>query len=893
MQDTLQDNLDSPAGLSATVTVMLSASGGLQLPPTDQYGACPLGYAGLRLLGQAADREDRNVHVAARALAPELEQYELEEIETLLASLSQRGLLVPEPGQAPAAMPPIAPASDWEPADYTRGEWLVELPLVLAVTARGFEVVSHQGRVRICLTAEELVAVACLRQPVSLAAALEAHQQVCAGHALDQSEYRALMTRLDQAALLQSVSSASAGTDFATIQQQVLLKRMNAVTEVMDGYVQKKNLAERRRREEQGQYRVPVVPVCTQRAMPPLALGMIVAAARAHENGALAEHYWFVMDWESRVIRLQQYAREPSIYIFSSYIWSHVRNLALSEQIKQFNPNVLTVHGGPDVPKYPADVEAYFRDYPHVDVVVHGEGEETFSHLLDVMRGHIGEASVDLAPLKHVPGLTFRLGGDIIRTAPRPQIRDLDTIPSPLLDGTFEAYELAGKKSEMSMTIETNRGCPYGCTFCDWGSATASKVRRFDMARVFAELEWCARNRVANVFVADANFGIYERDVDITRKVAELKREYGYPLVFTTNYAKNKVKYLRQIVEILAEADILTEGLLSLQSMDDQTLSVIDRSNIKTEKYDELAREFRKAGLPLFVDIMLGLPGSTRQSFASDLQQCVDREVTARVFQTEMLVNSPMNAPEYKEKYRIETANAASGEMFVSKVDESTGLGRAMVVACSSFSREDYMEMLGLRQAYRLFENFGVLRQVSRFVRRETGVQEVAFIEHLRQTVSGAPERWPYLAFTLRSLLAISMPPVSWHLLMEEVHQFLLAYYPIEDDSALHTVLAVQAALLPARDRKFPTEVSLPHDYAAWYQAMVQAKDEGYLQDWENKVPRLREFPPATMEVRDPGRVCTVLLGYNSDGDLSGDWELQSPVSRGMPKRYLEYAESA
>ena len=130
---------------------------------------------------------------------------------------------------------------------------------------------------------------------------------------------------------------------------------------------------------------------------------------------------------------------------------------------------------------------------------------------------------------------------------------------------------------------------------------------------------------------ADANFGIFERDVDIARHVAALKERHGYPKQFATNYAKNTVKHLEQIVEIVADAGIVTEGLLSLQTTDADTLSVIDRTNIKLDKYEELARAFRRAKLPLFGDLMLGLPGSTVDSFRNDLQMCVDTEVAGKV----------------------------------------------------------------------------------------------------------------------------------------------------------------------------------------------------------------------------------------------------------------------
>src|SRR5690606_1162319 len=142
--------------------------------------------------------------------------------------------------------------------------------------------------------------------------------------------------------------------------------------------------------------------------------------------------------------------------------------------------------------------------------------------------------------------------------------------------------------------------------------------------------------------------------VEIAEKVAAVKREYGFPRDCYTNFAKNTAKHLRKIVSIWAEAGILTNGLLSLQSVDPGTLSAIRRTNIKVEKYNELAEEFRKARLPLFVDLMVGLPGSTSDSFHADLQDCIDREVVAKIHPTTLLPNSPMNDPAYREEHKIE-----------------------------------------------------------------------------------------------------------------------------------------------------------------------------------------------------------------------------------------------
>jgi hypothetical protein len=332
----------------------------------------------------------------------------------------------------------------------------------------------------------------------------------------------------------------------------------------------------------------------------------------------------------------------------------------------------------------------------------------------------------------------------------------------------------------------------------------------------------------------------------------------------------------------LTEAGILTQGLLSLQSMDPDTLDTVERSNIKLEKYDELAREFRRAKLPLFVDLMLGLPGSTSASFRRDLQGCVDREVNAKVFQTELLVNSPMNDPAYRAQHRIETA--APFQCLVRSADGAEA-PRPFVVSTATFTRAEYADMLRLRRVFVLCENFGVLRQVARYVRQETGMLEVEFYERLRVDARHHRERWPTIAFAFDFSGVLGAAPASWRLFIDEVHGYLTRVLDLADDAALGSVLAVQHALLPARERRFPLTLELAHDYGAWHAAVLAAKDAG-TRDWPAAVPRLRTFPRATFTVDDPNGVSVRAVGYRIEDNLHADWELASPVSRVMPGEY-------
>ena len=608
---------------------------------------------------------------------------------------------------------------------------------------------------------------------------------------------------------------------------------------------------------DSGKNLVQVVPVNTQAGTAPASLGLLVAYAKEYQGGRLNDRYDFVPMFLIDESRIVERGITPGVFIFSNYLWTVEDSLRLSAAVKAVNPANITIHGGPSTPSYEKDCEQFFLDNPHVDIAVRGEGELTFSDILDKLDI---ENAGGLDVLKDVEGLTYRGATGVVRTGNRDRIADLNTIPSPYLTGLFDEF---GSVSAGAV-IETNRGCPYGCTFCDWGSATLSKVRRFELDRVYAELEWSAKHQIQDASIADANFGMLARDVAITEKIAELKSRYGYPRSVGINYAKNQVKYLRDIIRIMAEAGILTEGKVSLQSMDETTLQVIDRANIKLDKYNELAKEFRRADLPLAVEIMVGLPGATSAAFHNDLQQCTNRDVRAMLNNTTLLPNSPMNDPAYRKEHAIV---AAPGEM---------------LKETASYTREEWEGMNRLKIAYYLFDSYGLLRYVARFIRSEKGIGEVEFYDSVQKEARKNPGKWPVISTLLSTLEEYMAPPGSWGLYINEVQRYMVDHVGMNDDSALRTVLAVQHAQLPAADRQFPDLLELGHDFSAWWDTILVAREEGHRDDWEQHAPKLSEFAPGTLNVEDPNGVCLSELGKPLNSLLYSlrSWELDSSVAR-------------
>ncbi|MEZ5137977.1 MAG: radical SAM protein [Acidimicrobiales bacterium] len=733
---------------------------------------------------------------------------------------------------------------------------MLRTPLAAHPAEDGFEVVGHDGRRILALAVDELLELPGLASPRP------------AGEHVDRLARRAGSSTSRAVAIVDALAAHGLLAPAAEVPRARRSPDADraAVVAAFRAAALAREADEVRRRAAGAPRRTRVVPVSFTLG-PPLALGLIAPNLIHGDGGRLTERYDVRCDWEWDPRLLDLHAVEPLVLLGSAYVWSHVQVLEVARAVKARQPGSLVVLGGPDVPKRAEAAEAYLAAHPEVDVLVRGEGEQSAFELLDAL-GPLDEGA-HLAPLAGVDGLTYRCRGRIVRTGDRARMADLGAVPSPFLAGLFDTYAHAPLDQ---VILESNRGCPYGCTFCDWGSATQSRIRRHELDRVIAELRWCAAAEAEVVSFADANFGIFARDLELAAELARLHAEHGHPRGFGANFAKNTVKHLAPIIRTLVDAGIVNRGLLALQTTDEATLEAVARSNIKVERYDAIAAEMREAGLPFAVELMMGLPGQTAASFRADLQQCVDREVEGTVNPTTVLVNSPMNAPSYREVHRIETASPV-------------GPGQhALVVQTATFTREEYASMRRLRRAFLLCQNFGMTRHLDRLLRQETGLGEIDLLEQRLEAAVDDPderERYPNLHLLLGQRSDALVPPVSWAELVAELVDHATATYPEASRAAIEVAAEVQLAHLPAFDRHLPERLVLDHDYAAWFAEVVAAKEAGHHRDWPERVPRLATFGPGELLVDDPHGRAASHLGCSVDhGSLLASWEHRSAVSR-------------
>jgi radical SAM superfamily enzyme YgiQ (UPF0313 family) len=361
------------------------------------------------------------------------------------------------------------------------------------------------------------------------------------------------------------------------------------------------------------------------------------------ENYELGTFIWRRETIEDAVEML----KDSAIVGFSTYIWNRSYNNVLARELKKVNPDIFIMAGGPEPP---ITDPKFFERFPYIDVAVKQEGEISTKKILETLL-------VPGSSLKAVKGLLINDNGKIVDTGPGIRIENLDEIPSPYLTGVFD--ELMKKYPEIrwNITLESNRGCPYACTFCDWGSLTYNKVKKFGLERVYAELEWVGKNNCDFVSLTDANFGIFpERDSLIADKLIEVQKTYGVPRAYTISWAKNQKQEVVDIVRKLIYEGGAKIGLnLSVQTMDDNVLDIIKRKNLDTNKIEQVFELCEENNIPLYTELILGLPGETLETWKENFYKLFrsGNHTGITIYQAQLLENAEMNLSQ-KEEYKLE-----------------------------------------------------------------------------------------------------------------------------------------------------------------------------------------------------------------------------------------------
>ena len=390
----------------------------------------------------------------------------------------------------------------------------------------------------------------------------------------------------------------------------------------------------------------------------PFVSGLLCAYAKNHKKiTSIYDFSPFLFYRDKPELILEKY-KSPSIAAFSVSMWNEQLNLHIAEKVKQLYPECLIVFGGPQVP---FEAQSYFDRYWFIDISVRGEGEITFTEIL--------ERAIDSEDFSGIAGISWRdkkTGRYVKNAEERLSPKDLDKFPSPYLDGVYEYLFKKNDGLNFQAIIETNRGCPFNCSYCFWGQGGLSTKWRFhSLERFQSEIEWCGKHQIRYVFNADSNFGMHKRDYDIASCLVDTKTKYGYPEKFRACFGKNTDKRIFKIGMLLHENNLGKSVTLSRQTYCEQALENVRRKNIKRSTYNNLQMLFNEYGIPVYSEMILGLPGESYESWTNGIEQLLKSGLKNQLFVylCEVYPNTELADPEYQQKFGIITKKIELAEI--------------------------------------------------------------------------------------------------------------------------------------------------------------------------------------------------------------------------------------
>ena len=458
----------------------------------------------------------------------------------------------------------------------------------------------------------------------------------------------------------------------------------------------------------------------------PYGVGTIIANCRRYDEVTSEYAFPDIVFFREKLSDALTKLRDPYLVAFSCSVWNMEYNKALAKRIKEKYPDCLICFGGHSV----RTDGSLLNELPQVDILNFGEGEEVFAFLLKALvHGDISG----------VPSIAYRSGGAVICT-PKAPLCNLRVLPSPYLTGVFDP--LLAKYPDLTFlaVLETNRGCPYSCAYCDW--VTDKKMRFFPIERVKAEIRWLGEHKVAYCFCGDSNFGMFPRDVEIAEYLVKIKRELGYPDVFRPCYEKNSADRVFQICSILNREGMDKGATLAYQTLSPEALKNIGRQNLTMKHFSALVQRYHEAGIPTYSELILGLPGETKESFCLGICRLLEsgQHNSLSVYHCEVLPNAEMAKPAYIDKYGIQVIQVGFNHIHSApERDEEVPEYSYLVRATNTLSAEDWVYANLFSVCVQCFHALGILRYFAIWLNAEKNVRYYDFYTALLSFVMEDP----------------------------------------------------------------------------------------------------------------------------------------------------------
>ena len=324
--------------------------------------------------------------------------------------------------------------------------------------------------------------------------------------------------------------------------------------------------------------------------------------------------------WTEEQIVEEIAAYKPDILGYSLYVWNYEIFVATSKILKQMNPNLNVILGGPQVGDSPKDM---LKENPQADLIIVGDGEARFLKVL--------ESEMKAAELVKIPQIAYRLkDGEPVFTGGEHK-EDLSKIPSPYQLGAISLNDKAGH----TVIIETYRGCPFTCNYCVWGDFE-TKLNLFPIEQILGDIDVIYNNpNIKTVLFADAClFYTRERAKLIIDKIASCK--YKIPTFLSLDILVVNEEMVESLKKVHCHENSYNFGL---QSTNAETLDLAGRK-AKEELFIKKVAIIRDVDpdAEISFDLLYGLPGDNYGLFRETVEFALSLSVRKLYFSNLILL---------------------------------------------------------------------------------------------------------------------------------------------------------------------------------------------------------------------------------------------------------------
>ena len=359
-------------------------------------------------------------------------------------------------------------------------------------------------------------------------------------------------------------------------------------------------------------------------AMPPQFISnhgmrMVEASLRSAGIQDLELKVWDMQEANLGYIISQLLAYDPDVIGFSSYLWSFPFFVDIAREMKTDDPGRLMVFGGPCARPSMLDLEPYRNCLNCIDVLVINEGEYTFVDIVRLEnRNH--------ATLSRISGVAIQQENRWLETPKRP-LSDLNDLPSP--------YRMDLVPKGGIGILQTFRGCPFTCSFCEWGVLDSPK-RVCDVDTLCLELDAIASNEVTGTLLVDAGLNLnrlaFLNYGKACRETGFYKDRYLISEIYPARVTQEHIEFLQGISRPLVG--------VGLQSFDNKVLSHVERS-YDEQRFDQTLAQLVEVS-SVAVEIILGLPGDTPENFRRSFERARRLPCALRVYHCVVLPSALM-----------------------------------------------------------------------------------------------------------------------------------------------------------------------------------------------------------------------------------------------------------